>query len=131
MFSAYTAIIFMPGKYLKISFSIWKFKKPPFLDYSCSSMSFSAHFCKVNGVTPFAELHLALLENFLFRPCQAGSPSYICGYSNLLVFFQIPLLSASLMRSSLKSGCAIPMRSSALSHVVLPFRSAAPYSVTM
>ena len=52
-------------------------------------------------------------------------------YRHLLEFFQIPIFSASLIRSSLKSGCAILIKSSALSHVDLPLRSTSPYSVTI
>ena len=51
-------------------------------------------------------------------------------YQTLLVFFQMPMRSACLMRSSRKEGWAMLMSSSARSQVVLPFRSAAPYSVT-
>ena len=51
-------------------------------------------------------------------------------YQTLLVFFQMPMCSACLMRSSRKEGWAMLMSSSARSQVVLPFRSAAPYSVT-
>ena len=43
----------------------------------------------------------------------------------------MPIFSASLIRSSLKSGCAMLIKLSALCHVDLPFRFAAPYSVTM
>ena len=51
-------------------------------------------------------------------------------YQTLLVFFQMPMCSACLIRSSRKEGWAMLMSSSARSQVVLPFRSAAPYSVT-
>ena len=48
----------------------------------------------------------------------------------LFVLRQMPRVSASLISSSRKSGCAREMMSSALSHVVLPTRFTRPYSVT-
>ena len=57
------------------------------------------------------------------------SARYTCYHVHLLVCVQIPIFSAALIRSSLKSGCAMLISISALSHVVRPFRFAAPYSV--
>jgi hypothetical protein len=94
MFSAYTAITFMPGKYLKISFSIWKFKRPPSLDYPCSSMSCNSHFCKVNGVTPLRSYTMLYLKTFLSGSTKQVAflifvVTVICLYFSRFPFFQL------------------------------------------
>ena len=54
---------------------------------------------------------------------------YTYYHVHLLVCVQMPIFSAALIRSSLKSGCAMLISISARSQVVRPFRFAAPYSV--
>ena len=84
---------------------------------------------KVNENRPYKKQDTKCRE--IDFPCIFCAYTAICFYKHLLEFFQIPICSASLIRSSRKSGCAMLIKSSALSHVDLPLRSTSPYSVTI